>query len=254
MITNTYNITFNYLDEFDYKHENETQTYKATTKDLAIKQLNDDYYDDVDEILSITREPNVGLAVIRGQCVHNGHFALSSKMNSEMDVVIIAIGTTQEFGTINNPWAPKQRRTMWEMLYGKSGKGSKFKVAELRDIGAVSKIAWASHVFGKIEGMNLPKPTHYYAGSKHDASWFEAMNDEFGEGTLEIVILDRLKDSVCMSGTEIRKSILDGSDDWKEYVPHVLVDYIEETFPKELRLYEDIDVDAEKAAFEKRKG
>jgi len=253
MITNTYTITFNYLDEFNHEHENEIQTIKATTKDLAIAKLKDDYYNDVSKIISIEREPNVGLVVIRGQCVHNGHVSLTHKMGAEMDIVIIAMGSTQEFGTINNPWSPKPRRTMWEMIHGKSGKGSKYKIVELRDIGAVSKIAWSSHVFGKIDGMNLPKPTHYYAGSKHDASWFEAMNEEFGEGTLEIVILDRLKDSICMSGTEIRKSILDGADDWKEYVPHVLVDYIEETFPKELRLYEDVDVAAEKVEFEKRK-
>lgn len=255
MIKNTYTITYNYKDEFSYVHKDEVITIKANTKELVLAQLVSDNYNSSDiEVTNIVREPNVGLAVIRGQCLHKGHEALTNQMGSEMDVVIIGMGSIQEFGTINNPWAPKSRRIMWEMLHGKSGKGSKYKLVELRDIGACSKIAWSSHVFGKIEGMNLPKPTHYYAGSNHDASWFESINEEFGEDTLQIVILDRLKDSICMSGTEIRKSILNDSDDWKEYVPHVLVDYIEETFPKELKLYEDLDVDAEKAKFEKRKG
>ena len=253
MITNTYTIEFTYEDEFNSIYT-ETEIVKATSQQLAINKLKDDYNDDNLKVLNIVKELNIGFAIIRGQCVHNGHFALSTKMSSEMDIVIIGIGSTQEYGTINNPWKPKVRRNMWEKLHGKSGKGSKFRLVELRDIGACTKIAWASHTFGKIEGMKLPKPTHYYAGSKHDASWFESMNDEFGEGTLEIVILDRLKESICMSGTEIRKSILNECDDWKSYVPSVLVEYIEKTFPKELRLYEDIDIDMEKVAFEKRKG
>lgn len=253
MINNIYTIEFKHDDEFNYTHET-TETIKAPTKELALKQLQKIYDDDEDlEILNVTREPNVGLAVIRGQCTHNGHIAMADKMHHEMDIVIIASGSTQEHSTINNPWTPKHRRTMWEKIYGKSGKHSKLKIIELRDIGAVSKIAWSSHVFGKIDGLNLPKPTHYYAGSKHDASWFDSMNEEFGEDTLEIVILDRYKDSICMSGTEIRKSILDGSDDWKEFVPSVIVDYVEETFPYEaINLYGDVNVEAEKAAFEKR--
>ena len=197
---------------------------------------------------------NIGLAVMRMQPMHNGHYELISRMMKEMDTVIIGLGSIQESGTVNNPYTPKQRREMIEKVFGQTGKHSKIKVVELKDLGAVSKIAWAMHVFGKIDGMNLPKPTHYYAGSNHDASWFNSVNEEFGEGSLEIKIVDRLRESICMSGTEIRKAIMDESDDWKEYTPPVVVDYITSNFPDELRLSENIDFEAEKALFESRKG
>jgi nicotinamide-nucleotide adenylyltransferase len=197
---------------------------------------------------------NVGLAVMRMQPMHNGHYELISKMMKEMDTVIIGLGSIQESGTINNPFSPKQRREMVEKVFGQTGKHSKIKIVELKDLGAVSKIAWAMHVFGKIDGMNLPKPTHYYAGSKHDASWFNSVNEEFGDGSLVINVLDRIMETPCMSGTEIRKAIMDEVDDWKEFIPPVAVNYIEETFPHELRLSENIDVEAEKALFEKNKG
>jgi nicotinamide-nucleotide adenylyltransferase len=196
----------------------------------------------------------VGLAVMRMQPMHNGHFNLISKMIREMDIVIIGLGSIQESGTVNNPYTPKQRREMVEKVFGPTGKHSKIKIVELKDLGAVSKIAWAMHVFGKIDGMNLPKPTHYYAGSKHDASWFNSVNEEFGEGSLEIEIVDRLRTSISMSGTEIRKAIMDEADDWKEHIPPVSIEYIDNNFPQDLKLSENIDVEAEKVLFEKKKG
>lgn len=198
-------------------------------------------------------QEKVGLAVMRMQPMHNGHYELISRMLREMDTVIIGLGSIQESKTINNPFTPKQRREMVEKVFGPTGKTSKIKIVELKDLGTVSKIAWAMHVFGKIDGMNLPKPTHYYAGSKHDASWFNSVNEEFGEGTLEIGILDRLKDTICMSGTEIRKSIIHESDDWIDFVPPIVINYIKNNFPEDLKLSENIDVEAEKTLFEKRK-
>ena len=187
------------------------------------------------------KDLKVGLAVMRMQPMHIGHYNLIAKMMQEMDVVIIGLGSIQESGTLNNPYTPKQRREMVEKVFGPTGKHSKIKIVELKDLHAVTKIAWAMHVFGKIEGMNLPKPTHYYAGGRHDSSWFESVNEEFDEGSLVINILDRVKVSISMSGTEVRKAIRDESDEWKEYVPPVVVDYIEQSFPEELRLSASID-------------
>lgn len=195
----------------------------------------------------------VGLAVMRMQPMHNGHFNLISKMIREMDVVIIGLGSIQESGTVNNPYTPKQRREMVEKVFGPTGKHSKIKIVELKDLGACTPITWASFVFGKIDGMNLPTPTHYYAGSKHDASWFNSVNEEFGDGSLEIEIVDRLKESICMSGTEIRKSILSGSSDWEEYVPPTIITLITNNFPYELQELSSEDVVQAKENFEKLK-
>ena len=139
-----YTITFTTEDEYNYQ-ETETITIAAKSKDKALSKLHKEYSNfSIEEIHSIIKEPVIGLAVIRGQCTHNGHVAMADLMHKECDIVIIAMGSTQEFGTINNPWKPKDRRTMWEKIYGKSGKHSKLKIVESRDIGAVSKIVWAS--------------------------------------------------------------------------------------------------------------
>jgi len=252
MIINTYTINFKYEDEFNSTYI-ETEDVKSISEIEAIKILKENYQDDELEIINVEMKQNIGLAVMRMQPTHEGHFELISRMMKEMDIVIVGLGSIQESGNINNPFTPKQRREMIEKVFGVTGKKSKLKIVELKDLGTVSKIAWASFVFGKIDGMNLPKPNHYYAGSKHDASWFDALNNEYGENTIQIHIVDRLKESICMSGTEIRKAIMDESDEWKEFVPPVLIPYIENTFPSELKLSNNIDVKAEKLAFEKLK-
>ena len=49
-------------------------------------------------------QEKVGLAVMRMQPMHNGHYELISRMMKEMDVVIIGLGSIQETLTINNPF------------------------------------------------------------------------------------------------------------------------------------------------------
>ena len=50
---------------------------------------------------------NTGLAVMRMQPMHNGHYELISKMMKEMDTVIIGLGSIQETHTTSNPYTPK---------------------------------------------------------------------------------------------------------------------------------------------------
>jgi cytidyltransferase-like protein len=253
MINNIYKITFNHEDEYNIIHTT-NEIIKSSTKETALIQLKKLYDEDEDlEILNIEREPNIGLAVMRMQPLHKGHFALIVRMLEEMDLVIIGLGSIQESKTLSNPFTPKQRREMIEQVFGKTGKSSKIKIVELKDIGACNPITWSSFVFGKIDGMNLPTPNHYYAGSNHDADWFNSINEEFGTGTLDIHIVDRLTETICMSATEIRKSIISGSTDWLEYTPTSVSDYIINNFPSELLLQNNIDVGLEKEKFEKLK-
>ena len=73
----------------------------------------------------------VGLAIMRMQPLHNGHYELISRMLKEMDTIIIGLGSIQETHTINNPFTPKQRREMLEKVFGPTGKNSKIKIVEL---------------------------------------------------------------------------------------------------------------------------
>lgn len=223
---NKYKVLFK---ENEFKEEHKI-VFASSTRDILKKHKN---------IVNIEKIDKVGLAIMRIQPLHFGHLQLIQKMMNEMDTVIIGIGSIQESNTINNPFTAAQRREMLKKVL-KLGNKSNVKILELSDIGTVNKVAWATHVLGVIAGKNLPKPTHYYAGSKHDGSWFESLNTEFGDGFIDVINLNRINSNL-MSGTDIRKSLIDGSHDWIDYVPPILIDFIDENFPNSLRMENDIN-------------
>jgi len=173
----------------------------------------------------------IGLSVMRAQPFHNGHLALITKMLSSMDLVLIGLGSSQESGTIQNPFTYLQRAEMIRRIFGDS---DKVKIFPISDLGGDSAIAWVDHVM-KSATKHYPKPTHYFAGTRFDSCWYEVYSRDSGD--LEIVILDRLKDPV--RATEIRKMMLiqdalpEYGEAWKEFVPEIIQNYVEESFPRE---------------------
>jgi hypothetical protein len=88
-------------------------------------------------------------------------------------------------------------------------------------------------VLSKIDNWsgNLPKPNVYIGGSELDI-----MDNGFHEDESILAIsLDRLNSGI-MSGTEVRKSIINGNEIWRDHVPYVIQDYMINNFPKELTL------------------
>jgi len=207
---------------------------------------------------------NIAFAMMRLHPIHNGHFNLITKMLKENDLVIIGVGSAQVSGTFDNPFTVAQRLEMFKILFGQNiiGKHSKLKIVAIEDIGAVIPMDWTTHCFNKIESQGLPLPTRYYAGSDMDAIWFKSHEKltpekeiyyqsqvfgkenseqykevkEYSEVELEIIVLDRKIVSINSSGTEIRKSIANGFNEWKEDVPECLHRFIIESFPKKFML------------------
>ena len=61
-----------------------------------------------------------------------------------------------------------------------------------------------------------------------------------GFDDMEYSIMDRYTSQI-MSGTEIRKSIANGTTAWKKHVPTVLIQALENEFPEELKLAYNIE-------------
>jgi nicotinamide-nucleotide adenylyltransferase len=175
----------------------------------------------------------VAFAAMRMQSsIHFGHHRLITKMLEENDLVIIGLGSTQIERTSRNPLTASERIEMLNILYGHANK--KIKIVKLIDKGAVEPKEWSDYCIQKIEELKLPTPTDYYAGSETDAFWFKDGVNIKGE-KININVLDRYSSGI-MSGTEIRSSLANGTNEWKKHVPRCLHDYVEMTFPKEQTL------------------
>ena len=187
----------------------------------------------------------VGLVVMRMQPPHRGHINLINLMRSDCDVAIVAFGSTQQSRVVRNPFTFEQRVEMVKATFG-----NLIKPLPLVDIDSnVNNDDWANYVLDKIRKLNLPEPTDYYSGSTADAKWyvnhFAKITDPATDmGVLKtyhapdtnkrLHILERAYYNMPPA-EEIRSLIERRDDEWKNYVPARLVDYIEWNYPPELR-------------------
>ena len=142
------------------------------------------------------------LAVMRLQPLHTGHKILIDAMFKTCGRVIIGIGSTQESGTERNPFTYEERR---EMVLKQYGERENLTIIPLIDIGAKSKQEWIDYLLGELESHGLPRPTHYFSGSRADAEWYT-------ETGWEIVIIDRETVGQGISATKIRDAMRSEKD------------------------------------------
>lgn len=199
----------------------------------------------------------VGLAVVRIQPLHLGHLWIINQMISECETAIIGIGSTNKPIDINNPWTFDQRKEMIKNIYG-----DRIKIIPVADLGTNSTTTeWCDYVLEKIDKLNLPTPTDYFCGSESDGIWYkshfmtleeysaaiENWKSEMASHSRNFVSRDepeqpkpnfmhiRHRDSnAFVSATEIRTFLRLKSDAWKQWVPRVNHELIQNTFPQEL--------------------
>jgi hypothetical protein len=188
----------------------------------------------------------VGLMIRRGQVEHLGHAALKAQMMVDNGANVIGFGSSQKSGVYDNPLTSDQKRRAQLGAWGEA-----FKMVFLQDIGATDRSGdWADYVFDHIATNQLPEPTDLYAGSRHEARWYERHfasldgecsctrgmfkvweNPETGK---RIHILDRNL-HVPISSTEVRSMIERRDSVWRNFVPQKLWDFYEWEYPPELR-------------------
>jgi bifunctional NMN adenylyltransferase/nudix hydrolase len=171
----------------------------------------------------------VGLAVGRFQPLHFGHCRIIDHMIRSCKVCILAIGSSQKSREKHDPWTFEERKAMVKNVYG-----DRLKIIQLTDLGTTLGTSdWVDYVLGKIEKVGLPTPTDYWTGSIADSMWYRT---RFGDGLSRALhIVDRDLASIP-AATDLRTFLELNSDDWKQWVPEVNWEIVEENFPREFRI------------------
>jgi hypothetical protein len=186
----------------------------------------------------------VGLVVARMQPPHRGHVNLVSLARSDCDVTIVAFGSTQLSGVVRHPFTYAQRCEMLQRVVGDT-----VQTVPLVDIDSnVNTDDWVDYVLDKLHRQSLPEPTDYYTGSVQDAKWYVNRFARLDDPVMQVGfthtytaangkrlhILDRSRFELPPA-EEIRSLIERRDPEWKAYVPARLIDYIEWTYPPDLR-------------------
>ncbi len=147
------------------------------------------------------------LFIGRFQPFHKAHLIDIKKILKECDEVIIAIGSSQEKNTLENPFSYNERKQMIVNVL-KNNKIKKYKIYPVPDLYNDKK--WVEYI-----KKNLPEYDYVYSGN----SWTLRCFKKFDSDVKKIRLIKGI------SSTIIRNMMIKDKN-WKELVPKEVADYI----------------------------
>jgi nicotinamide-nucleotide adenylyltransferase len=147
------------------------------------------------------------LFIGRFQPFHNAHLADVKKILEECDEIVIAIGSSREKNTLENPFSYDERKQMIEKTL-KSHQIKNFKIYSVPDLYDDRK--WVGYI-----RKNLPKFDCVYSGNKWTLKCFS--KHDFSVKKIRLI--------KGVSSTRIRDRIIK-SENWGKMVPKEISDYL----------------------------
>lgn len=145
-----------------------------------------------------------GILIGRMQPVHNGHMEVIKQILSEVDEIIIGIGSAQLSHELKDPFTAGERIVMMNQALADSGvDSSRYYIIPMQDINF--NAIWVAHV-----KMLTPPFSIVYSGNPLVKQLFS----EEGYEVRQPPLYDRLH----LSGSEVRRRILN-DENWEELVP-----------------------------------
>ena len=147
------------------------------------------------------------LFIGRFQPFHNAHLSDIKLALQKCDKMVIAIGSSQESGTEENPFTYEERREMIERALKAEGT-SNYEIIAVPDINDDEQ--WVEHVKKTVPEFDI-----VYTGNELTEKLFKKKE----------IIVRKIKLIPNINATEIRKRIIKGND-WRELVPEEVAEYI----------------------------
>ena len=148
------------------------------------------------------------LFIGRFQPFHKAHLSDIKLALKECDKVTIAIGSSQESATKENPFSYEERKEMIESTLKKHNVFN-YDIVPVPDVN--DDKTWVDHVKKVISGFDI-----VYTGNDFTEKLFKQKDIKVRK--IELI--------PNINATEIRKRILH-ENDWKELVPEEVAEYIE---------------------------
>ena len=148
------------------------------------------------------------LFIGRFQPFHKAHLVDVKKILKECDEIIIAVGSSQEKNTLENPFSYNERKQMIVRTL-KSNKIKKYKIYPVPDLYNDKK--WVNYI-----KKTLPKYDYVYSGNTWTLRCFKKHDSK----------VKKIKLIKGVSSTIIRDMIVKGKN-WQKLVPKEIYSYIQ---------------------------
>ena len=147
------------------------------------------------------------LFIGRFQPFHNAHLVDIKNVLKEVDEVIIAIGSSQEKNTLENPFSYNERKQMIINAL-KNNKIKNYKIYQVPDLYNDKK--WVSYI-----KKNLPSYEFVYSGNQWTLKCFKRFDSK----------VKKIKLIKGINSTIIRNMMINNKN-WQKLVPKEIADYI----------------------------
>ena len=158
----------------------------------------------------------VGLFVARFQPLHKGHERAIKKALKLYEKVIVVIGSADKARTENNPFTAEERKLMLEAVFSKEINEGKIEILTVED--KASDEEWANEIIQKVNFDEV------YTASDWVAKAFEGKKSvkKFKPSKYDV-----------LNGTNIRRLMKEGNEEWKKYVNKKVIEIINRVAIKE---------------------
>lgn len=148
-----------------------------------------------------------GLVVGRFQTLHTGHEEMIHKAIALCDRVGLFVGSSQESGTLQNPFSYELRREMLTDVFGRE-----VSIFPLPDIGVGNNAGWGAYVLGQAAARFGTLPDLVVSGKEERRlDWFDSIA---GNGISELYV----PKTTHMSASQMRRFFAeDDYGQWKSY-------------------------------------
>ena len=155
----------------------------------------------------------LGIFVGRFQVFHTGHEMILRKGIELCSQVGIFVGSSQESGTLKNPFSYEMREEMLTKVLGEDN----VSIYPLPDIWIGNNSKWGDYVLENVVERFGITPDLFISGKEERRiSWFDSVA---GLAIAELYI----PKSIDISATQMREYMITGDyDSWKKYVNPVL--------------------------------
>ena len=149
---------------------------------------------------------SLGVIVGRFQVLHLGHVDMINQAIELCDQVGIFIGSSQESGTLKNPYAYEKRKELLQILFG-----DKIKIYPLPDIGVGNVPLWGDYVIKNVVEQFGRKPDAFISGEEsRRQSWL----DDY-PGIHEVYV----PKTIDISATKMIQFLInDEESEWQKYI------------------------------------
>jgi nicotinamide-nucleotide adenylyltransferase len=158
----------------------------------------------------------LGMYLGRFQPFHNGHKAIVDKMLEECEQVLIVVGSSQEKGTIKNPFPAWERMMMIDACYPETPVAC---IAIPDRLTLANDCSWGEYVMNFIGDYGYFPDAIYEGFEAERCTWWNSFP------SVEVVCVSRL--SLPISATIVRAAIVEQREDFiRELCPPPVADYI----------------------------